>query len=212
LEKGTYQKGNLMNKLFRFFMLAALIPPFLLACSEDRIQRQSFKLSTTQAMIEPGDTIDNMVVTTGADDAPPLWAFCSKSLEGKGSYILDCRVPALASLGIGNIFLYADQAITNLDWSDLGWELSIDGQEVDLESFGTFDYVVPTMSKSPSSVREIFKRGTTWNIVLTNLQPGHHTLWFVAQSKIGSYTWFVDLEIEPVDETNISSIPFPLHS
>lgn len=201
-----------MNKLFRFFMLAVFIPPSLFACGEDGIQWQSFKQSTTYALIEPGDTIDNMVVTTGADDAPPLWAFCSKSLEGKGSYILDCRAPALASLGIGNIFLYADEAITNLNWSDFVWELSIDAQEVDLGSFGTFDYVLPSMSKNPSPVREIFKRGTAWNIVLTDLKPGHHTLWFVAQSKMGSYTWFVNLEIEPADETNISSVPFPLHS
>ena len=201
-----------MKKLFRFFMLAALIPPFLFACGADGLHWQSLKQSATHARIEPGDTIDSMVVTTGADDAPPLWAFCSNSPEGKGSYILDCRTPALASLGIGNIFLYADEAIRNLNWSDLVWELSIDAQEVNLESFGTFDYIVPSMSKTPSSVREIFKRGTAWNIVLTDLKPGHHTLWFVAQSKIGSYTWFVNLEIEPVDETNISSIPFPPHS
>jgi hypothetical protein len=71
---------------------------------------------------------------------------------------------------------------------------------------------VPSMSQTPSRVREIFKRGTAWNIVLMDLKPGHHTLWFVAQSKIGSYTWFVNLEIEPADETNVSSIPFPLHS
>ena len=201
-----------MNKLFRFFMLAALISPFLFAYGEDRIQWQSFKPSTTQALIEPGDAIDNMVVTTGADDAPPLWAFCSKSLEGQGSYILDCRAPVLASLSIGNIFLYADEAIMNLDWSDLVWELSIDGQKVDLESFGTFEYVVPSMNKNPSPVREIFKQGTAWNIVLMDLKPGHHTLWFVAQSETGSYTWFVNLEIEPADETNNSSIPFPIHS
>ena len=163
-------------------------------------------------MLEPGDQIGSMVVTTGANDAPPLWAFCSKSLEGQGSYILDCRAPVLASLGVGNIFLYADEAITNLDWSELVWDLSIDGQKVDLESFGTFEYVVPSMNKNPSPVREIFKRATAWKIVLMDLKPGHHTLWFVAQSKTGSYTWFVDLEIESADETNMSSIPFPLHS
>lgn len=201
-----------MNKLFRLFILTALIPPLLFACGASGMQWQSSKQSTTSAMIEPGDAIDNMVVTTGADEAPPLWAFCSKSPEGKGSYILDCRAPVLASLNIGNIFLYADEAITSLDWSALVWELSIDGREVDLESFGIFDYVVPSMSKNPSPVREIFKRGTAWNIVLTNLKPGHHTLWFVARSKMESYTWFVNLEIEPADETNISSIPFPQHS
>jgi hypothetical protein len=201
-----------MKKLFRFFMLAALIPPFLFACGADGLHWQSLKQSATHARIEPGDTIDSMVVTTGADDAPPLWAFCSNSPEGKGSYILDCRTPALASLGIGNIFLYAEDAIRNLNWSDLVWELSIDAQEVDLESFGTLDYVVPNMSKNASLVREFYqdcRRGTAWNIVLTDLKPGHHTLWFVAQSDTESYTWFVNLVIEGEVRTDISSMPFP---
>jgi hypothetical protein len=158
-----------------------------------------------------GDEIDGMTLRTGAADAPPLEAFCSNSPEGKGSYILDCRTPALASLGIGNIFLYADDAISNQNWSEFGWELSIDGQEVDLESFGTLDYVVPNRSIHASLVREFYqdcRRGTAWNIVLTDLKPGHHTLWFAAQSEIDSHTWFVNLEIEGADGADIGSVPF----
>jgi hypothetical protein len=164
------------------------------------------------SMVTVGDEIDGMTLTTGAADAPPLEAFCSNSPEGKGSYILDCRTPALASLGIGNIFLYADDAIRNLNWSESVWELSIDGQEVDLESFGTLDYVVPNMSKNASLGREFYqdcRRGTAWNIVLTDLKPGHHTLWFVALSDTESYTWFVNLEIEGAAGTDIGSVPFP---
>ena len=196
-----------MNKLFSLLRLAVFCPLLAFACGQ-----QGLHWPPVPPMLEPGDQIDSMVITTGVDDAPPLWAFCSKSLEGKSSYILDCRVPVLDSLSIGNIFLYANDTIANLDWSDLVWELSIDAQKVDLESFGTFDYVVPSMSKNPSPIREVFKRGTAWDIVLTNLKPSHHTLWFVAQSKIESYTWFVNLDIESADETNTSSIPFPLHS
>ena len=159
-----------------------------------------------------GDRINGMTLSKGADNAHSLWTFCFNSPEGEGSYILDCRVPALASPRIGNLLLYANEAIP-LDWSDLVWELSIDGQAVDLEPFETFDYVLPNMSKILSSpVLESFKRGTGWNIVLTDLKPGHHTLWLVAESKMGSYTWLVSLDIEPVDETSISSIPFPPHS
>ena len=162
-------------------------------------------------MVTVGDEIEGMTLTTGAADAPPLEAFCSNSPECKGSYILDCRTPALASLGIGNIFLYADDAIRNLNWSEFVWELSIDGQEVDLESFGTLDYVVPNMSKNASLVREFYqdcRRGTAWNIILTDLRPGHHTLWFAAQSETESYTWFVNLVIEGEVRTDISSVPF----
>ena len=173
---------------------------------------QAAEQPLSASTIGPGDRIEGMKLTTGAEDAPPLEAFCSNSPEGKGSYMLDCRTPALASLGIGNIFLYADDAIRNRNWSEFAWQLSIDAQEVDLEPFGTLDYVVPNMSKNASLVRDFYqdcRRGTAWNIVLTDLKPGQHTLWFVAQRETESYTWFVNLEIEGADGTDIGSVPFP---
>jgi hypothetical protein len=168
-------------------------------------------LAVTQSAVKPaaapasilslGDTIDGMTLSKDADAAHSLWVFCFNSPEGKGSYLLDCRVPALASLRIGNLPLYANEAFPNVDWSDLVWELSIDGQAVDLEPFGTFDYVVPGMSQLLSSpVMETFKRDTGWSIVLTDVKPGHHTLWFVAQNSLETYTWFVNLDIEPAQQ------------
>lgn len=193
---------------FYFANVAKAVFAFFLAISQSAVK----PAAPEAALLRAGDSIDGMTLSQGAGEARPLWAFCSNSPEGKGSYILDCRAPALPALGIGNIFLHTDEGITNLDWSDLVWELSIDAQDVDLESFGTFDYVRPSLSKNPSPVREVFKRGTAWDIVLTDLTPGHHTLWFVAQSKIESYTWFVNLDIEAVDGMDYGSIPFPLHS
>lgn len=190
---------------FTFTGFVKALLAFFLTASQSSAQMAAAHVS----MLNAGDKIDGMTLTKGAADVPPLWAFCSNSPEGEGSYILDCRAPVLASLGIGNIFLYADEAITNLDWSDLVWQLSIDAQEVDLESFGTFDYVVPSMSTNPSPVREIFKQSTAWNIVLTDLEPGHHILWFVAQSETDSYTWFVNLMIKGAGGTGMSSVPFP---
>ena len=165
------------------------------------------------AMLSLGDRIDGMTLSKGRADAHSLWTFCFNSPEGEGSHVLDCRVPALASLRIGNLSLFANEAMPNLNWSDLVWELSIDGQAVDLEPFETVDYAWPGMSKIFSSpVLETFKRSTGWNVVLTDLEPGHHTLWLVAQSEIESHSWFVSLEIETVEEANISSIPFSPHS
>ena len=196
------RKDSLMNKLFSLFLLTVLIPSFLFVWGEGGIQSHAFGQSITDAMIEPGDSIGSMVVTTGVEHAPPLGAFCSSSPEGEGSYILDCRAPALASLGIGNIFLYSDEDIGDLEWSDLVWKLSIDGHEVNLESFGTVDYVLPGISQNPSPVRAIFQQGKAWNVILTDLTPGHHTLWVVAESKMGTYTWFVSLDIEPAIKYN----------
>jgi hypothetical protein len=161
------------------------------------------------AMFKPGDTIDGMSLTTGAADAPPLWAFCSASQENNHIKTFNCRAPLLPTLAIGHVFLFADEALTSQNWSDLAWGLSIDGQVVDLESFGTFDYVMPSISQSPSPVREVFMKATAWNIVLTHLNPGEHTLHFLAQNETDSYTWFVNLVIEGADGTDISSVPFP---
>ena len=164
------------------------------------------------AAFRPGDSINGMSLTTGAADAPPLWAFCSGSQEGDYSKTFNCRAPALPTLAIGHLFLLSDEPFAGLGWSDLAWELSINGQAVDLESFGTFDYVMPSMAKGPSSVREVFQKATTWNVVLTNLNPGEHTLRFLAQNDTNSYTWLVHLVIDGAQQVDVSSMPFPLHS
>lgn len=160
------------------------------------------------AMFRPGDNLGGMNLTTGAADAPPLWAFCSNPQENTHIRTLECRAPVLPTLAIGHAFLLADEALTNLNWSELVWEMSIDGQAVDLESFGTFEYVMPTMTEDSSFVREVFKKAIAWNVVLTNLNPGEHTLYFRAQSETNSYLWLVNLTIGPEAGTDISSIPF----
>jgi hypothetical protein len=161
------------------------------------------------AMVGAGDTVNGMGLTTGIADAPPLWGFCSSSHAGSHIKTFNCRAPVMPTLAVGHIFLFADEVLANLDWSELVWELSIDDQAVDLESFGTFDYVMPTIATNPSPVREVFIKATAWNIVLTNLNPGEHTLRFLAQNDTESYTWFVNLVIEGEDGTDISSVPFP---
>jgi hypothetical protein len=165
--------------------------------------------SLNAAMVGAGDTINGMGLTTGVADAPPLWGYCSSSYAGSHIKTFNCRAPVMQTLAVGHIFLFADEILANLDWSELVWELSIDNQAVDLESFGTIDYAMPRIATNPSPVREVFVKATAWNVVLTNLNPGEHTLRFLAQSDTESYTWFVNLEIEGADITDISSVPFP---
>lgn len=161
------------------------------------------------AMVGSGDTISGMRLTTGAADAPPLWAYCSPSQENMPIRTFHCHAPVWQTLAVGNLFLLADAALLNRSGAELVWELAIDDYVVDLESFGTFDYVMPAMPASPSPVREVFAKVTDWNLVMTNLNPGEHTLRFLAQSETESYAWFVNLVIEPADEVDISSVPFP---
>lgn len=160
------------------------------------------------AMLKPADTIDGMSLTTGAADALPLWAFCSTAQHSRIVSISDCNVPPMISkLGIGHVFMLADDRLNKLDWSELTWELSIDGRPVNLDAFGTFDYVMPTMLESPSAVKEVFKKFTAWDVVLTNLRPSQHTLHGLAQTETDSYTWVVNLTIQAIDGLEASSVP-----
>jgi hypothetical protein len=173
---------------------------------------QSTGQSLRAAMARSGDTVNGLTLARGAEAALPLWSFCAPSQENSMIRTFNCRAPVLPALAIGHVFSLAEEVSANLSGSDLVWELSIDNQVVDLESFGRIEYVMPSMAKSPSSVREVFKKAVAWNIVLTDLRPGEHTLAFRAQSEADSHLWLVNLVIEAEGGTDISAAPFPLHS
>jgi hypothetical protein len=170
-----------------------------------------FLLTACQAaMVGSGDTISGISLTTGAADAPPFWAYCSAAQENTHIRTFHCRAPVWQTLAVGHLFLLADASLLNGREADLVWELSIDDYIVDLDSFGTFDYVMPAMPASPSPIREVFAKVTDWNLVMTNLNPGEHTLHFRAQDGADQYHWLVNLVIEPADGEgiDISSVPF----
>jgi hypothetical protein len=152
--------------------------------------------SPTTEMFRPGDVIDGMSLTTGAKDAIPLWTFCSLPQSVGNTTTSYCSVPLISRLAIGHIIMPGENTLAMLDWSKISWELTIDGQPVDLQSFGTYDFAMPAMSHSPAPVREIFVRFTAWDVVLTNLNPGEHTLQWAARMGNESYTWVAHLTIE----------------
>ena len=151
------------------------------------------------AILKPGDTIDDMSLTTGAQDAAPLWAFCSPAQHHGNTATSDCTVPLIPRLAIGHFLMPGDDALSRLDWSEISWELTIDDQPIDLKSFGNHDFVLPAMSHSPSPVREVFVKFTAWDVVLTNLSPGQHTIHGSAQMGTESHTWVIHLIIEGTD-------------
>ena len=150
----------------------------------------------TKDMFRPGDGIDGMHLTTGAQNAAPLWAFCSPAQYAGNTTTADCSVPVMQSLAIGHILMPGDDILAGRDWSEINWQLTIDGQLVDLESFGTYEFVLPSMSKNASPVREIFVSFTAWDVVLTNLRPGKHTIHGSAQVGAEHHSWVIHLTIE----------------
>jgi hypothetical protein len=163
--------------------------------------------SLSTAMLKPGDTIDGISVTTGAKDAIPVWAFCSPAQYAGDTTTADCSVPLVPRLAVGHILMPGDDSLARLNWSEIIWELSIDDQPIDLKSFGTYDFVLPAMSHDPSPVREVFVKFTAWDVVLTNLKAGEHTLQGSAQMGTYGYTWMIHLTIEASDGFVTSSVP-----
>ena len=150
---------------------------------------------STSDSLNLDSSLNGMSLTRGAADVPALWLFCSSQVSGTAT-TADCKVPQMSKLAIGHAFLPSEATLRGAAWSDLSWELSIDGKPVNLDEFGTYDYVMPTMVPNPSLVREVFMTFTAWDIVLTNLQPGSHTLHGLVRTETEAYRWVVNLVIE----------------
>ena len=164
--------------------------------------------SMDASMLKPGDEIEGLVLTTGAENAPPLWAFCSVIQQGDNAITSHCSVPSMiTTLAIGHVFMVADEALADRDWSEFTWKLLIDEQTIDLDRFGTYHFAMPSMPANPGPVREVFETFTAWDVVLTNLKPGSHTLQGLAQSKTDTYTWIVNLIIEAPHASDLGSMP-----
>lgn len=187
-----------MNKLSRFLVVVTAISSFLFAFSQRGIERNLSARYFTDALLKPGEKIDDMVITTGVEDAYPLSAFCSATKENDQSIRVDCReLSFCANIAVGHTFGVMDLIPPSMGWDELIWKLSVDGHPIDLEAFGVYDFVHPDLAPSPSPVREVFKMERLWNVVLVNPTPGMHTLRGQAQSLDGAetYTWVVNLPV-----------------
>jgi len=135
---------------------------------------------TTLPMVKPGDSVGGMIVQKGASksDGPPIWAFCSPSAgEKPGVVTEDCTVPALPELSIGHGWITFDEATRDSEWKVIKWELYLDGQAIDLNAFGTFDADLPqTGVPGHDPNEEVITKLRSWDVLLTNLKPGAHTL------------------------------------
>lgn len=82
----------------------------------------------------------------------------------------------VSGLAIGHTLMLRDHALARRDWSEISWEMTIDGHSIDLQSFGNYHFVQPVLSQDASPVREIFVSFTAWDVVLTNLSPVEHAI------------------------------------
>lgn len=179
-----------LNISIRFCKLLGSFVLFLLAACQSNVRASSL------SRLKPGDHVAGMTLTTGSTGTPLLWAFCS-SQDNDHIKTSDCQIPpTMSRVAIGHVFSIADEIPANLDWSKAMWNLSIDEQPVDLDLFGTYDFMLPGMAGSPGPVREVFRIFTAWDVVLMDLKPGTHTLRGTAQSETETYSWVANILIE----------------
>jgi hypothetical protein len=193
-----------MNKFSKLLVFAIAASSFLFAYSQREIGSYFSERFLSFPTLQPGETIEEMALTTGVEDAYPLSAFCSATKENDYSIRVDCgELSVCANLAIGQTFgvidlIHAMNLIPQpINWDELVWEMSVDGYPIDLEAFGVEDIVYPDLARSPSPVREVFKMERLWNVVLVNPTPGMHTLQGRAHHRDGAepYTWTVNFTV-----------------
>jgi hypothetical protein len=136
--------------------------------------------NTVGNMIEPGDQIGDMVVTTGQPGDPEIWNFCDPYLAGPGIYTRECELPAIPNLQIGSGNLADTAELQNLEWQAQTWELTLDDQPINLSAFGTLPDQNILEGGRALTLRQ-------WNVVLDNPIPGQHTLRYVIREhQLGS--------------------------
>ena len=100
--------------------------------------------SNTENMIEPGDMIGTMVVRKVMDESetrpllPELcgWVELSELSEQKTQ---ECDIHYQQTIFLGKGMFEPDKEKRNENWQNMSWEISINGQPVDLEAFGTIE-------------------------------------------------------------------------
>lgn len=161
------------------------------------------------AMLKPGEKIGEMIVTTGSAkfQGPPLWAFCSPAFQKPGVTTTQCDVPPLTEIVIGHGWFATTDALRESNWKAMTWELYLDGQQLDLNAFGAYDADLPQKGlpgQDPN--KEIITKLRTWDVLLTNVRPGAHTLKSVVRitqeindgfhaTKAGTYELIVNFKV-----------------
>lgn len=184
-----------MNRVFGFLVLMTAISPLFFACSREIVEWQIPRQSASHSMLKPGEKIDDMTITTGVEDAVPLWSFCLPTIESEYMIRVDCRELNYPRLAIGHTYGIMDLVSKSAETYEFTWQMAVDGHPIDLKAFGVHDYVQPDLAPSPSPIREIFRVLRVWDVVLENLTPGVHTLHGQARSEKGIYHWIVNFTV-----------------
>jgi len=130
-------------------------------------------------MIWPSDKIGPMWVNRyGHSNSQPIWEYCDESMPAEpGVKMVECTVPWVDELWIGTGIRAENEALRDALWEARTWELTIDGNVVDLPAFNVADFV--------SEVDGQVYAYRVWRIRLRKIPAGEHTLHYVMQVNQG---------------------------
>lgn len=131
-----------------------------------------------QEALQPGDSVGEMSLRAGGSQGPPIWAFCAAGFPNPGVTTTECTVPPLPEMPIGHGCYGVDEAGRDAMWNAQTWELYLDGQQVNLDAFGTYDADLPL---APGQIgydpnEEVIAKLRSWDVVLVGPTAGAHTL------------------------------------
>jgi hypothetical protein len=157
-----------MSKTKLVFICLTILILFLAACTEPTPDHE-----TTKDMIALGDTVGEMRFTR-IDEYDGLFGleiYCDDdNPEQIGQSVQEyaCETVEGSRVFLNCLGAYADST-DELDkiWEDVTWSMTVDGQPVDLPSFGTVDMVAYWDSDVP--IR-------SWSVVIENVSAGQHEI------------------------------------
>ena len=109
--------------------------------------------------------------------------------------MIDCGEVVSSRLAIGHTFGVMDRVLEETDWSEVTWELYLDGKPVNLDSFGTYNFEQPGLVHHPASIQVAFQSVQAWDVVLENPTPGAHVVSGNARFGDKTYTWIVNFSV-----------------
>ena len=111
-----------MNKLSKILAVAIFASAFLFAFNQRGIGNYISGRYLTESLLKPGEKIDDMVITTGVENAYPLSAFCKPVKENDQAIRAECGEPSIcANLAIGNTFAGTDRIPPFINWKEMIW-------------------------------------------------------------------------------------------
>lgn len=152
-----------MSKLTKIIFSMSFIC-VLISCTNT----QTF-LNSTQEMIKPGDQLGEMTIEQSTQvPYQNLWWFCDILPDEFEPFTFsnECDIPPITVLDI-SIGWLAKASIIEANWEEMEFKASIDGRELDLNSFEWFE------TEYPQHIENNVSR--TWTITIKNLSPGKHT-------------------------------------